>query len=327
MSTRHATHSRRASIGGQPASWPGRRRLDAALDAGEFVWLDIQAPTDADAQFLQDAFGFHALALEDALKAGQRAKIECQPDHYVLVIYAADYDRARAPGERLAVRALHVFLGDGFLVTVHPDPLPEVAETLGRVEGAGLEARTGAAAHALLDAVVDGYPVVLDALADEADALETRMFKGDQPSVYEATYQLKKELLRLRRHVGPARDVVTVLLRRERVGFAAEDEPYLHDLYDHAVRASEAIDQYRELLTGALDAHLAFESNRLNQVVKVLTVASIVLMTNALVAGIYGMNFDRMPELRWAYGYPFALGLMAALSVGLVVFFRRRGWL
>ena len=320
---------RLALVDHRRALWPDRAAVAEWRQSGRFVWLDVEAPTPDDAQFLQDAFGFHVLALEDALEAGQRAKAEVHPDHVVLVVYAAHYDASRRPGARLGLRPLHLFVGDGFLVTVRPCPLAEVAETVARVEAPGsrVEARAGAVAHALLDAVVDGYPVALDAFADEIDAVEDQMFKAGGERVFERVFGLKKDLLRFRRHVAPARDVLNVLLRRDHAAFTPADEPYLLDLYDHAVRATEALDQYRDLLTGALDAHLAFESNRLGRTVKLLTVASIVLMTNALVAAVYGMNFRHMPELDWVWGYPFALALMVALSTLLIVMFKRRGWL
>ncbi len=127
--------------------------------------------------------------------------------------------------------------------------------------------------------------------------------------------------------VAPERDVLNVLIRREVPVFERNTILYLQDVYDHIVRITDSIDTYRDLLSSALDAFLSVQSNRLNQIVKILTIASIVLMSDALVAGIYGMNFDYIPELHWVFGYPWALGLMVVISAGLMLFFRRRKWL
>jgi len=134
-------------------------------------------------------------------------------------------------------------------------------------------------------------------------------------------------LLHLRRVVAPERDVLNRLLRRELPVFKPEDTVYLQDVYDHIVRVTDSIDTYRDLLSSALDSYLSVQSNNLNQIVKVLTIASIILMSNALVSGIYGMNFRFMPELEWKLGYPFALGLMVIISTALILYFRRRKWL
>jgi magnesium transporter len=133
--------------------------------------------------------------------------------------------------------------------------------------------------------------------------------------------------LHLRRVVAPERDVLNRLLRRELPVFKPEDLAYLQDVYDHIVRVTDSVDTYRDLLSSALDSYLSVQSNNLNQIVKVLTIASIILMSNALVSGIYGMNFQFMPELGWRFGYPFALGLMVIISTVLILYFRRRKWL
>ena len=315
---------RAAYLDGALLDHPDPAALEAALHAEEgLVWLDVHGPSPEDEAVLQEAFGLHPLALEDAAKAGQRAKIEQHDAYYFIIMYAPV-----PTDDALDLRPLHLFVGARFLVTVHAQPIPQVDETLRRWQAPGspLESRSGAVLYALLDAIVDDYFPALDAIADAIDALEDAIFEPGAESVVATVFQLKKELLRLRRRIAPERDVLNVLMRRALPVCVPADMPYLQDVYDHLIRLAENIDLYRDLLASALDSHLSFQSNRLNQIVKVLTVASIVLMTNALVAGIYGMNFTRMPELEWAYGYPFALGLMATLTAALIVFFRRRRW-
>jgi magnesium transporter len=159
------------------------------------------------------------------------------------------------------------------------------------------------------------------------ETLEERLFAGGDGRLVEAIFQTRKTLLELRRVVAPEREVINLLLRRELPVFRSEDMAYFQDLYDRLVRMIESIDLYRDMLSGALESYLSLQSNRLNEIVKVLTTASIILMANALVAGIYGMNFQYMPELEWPWGYPMALSMMAGISAGLALFFRRRGWL
>ena len=320
-------HAWAACADGTPLPQPDRRALEQALAAPTgLLWLDVTAPREEDGALLQEVFGLHKLAVEDALEENERAKVESLDGYYSITFYAAAYSRAAG---QIELRPLHLFIGRRFLVTVHGQSVEPVAATMRRWQApdSPIEPRVGQVAYALIDALIDDYFPILDAIADEIDDLEDRIFVRGEADVIQTVFALKKDLLRLRRRVAPGRDVLNVLLRRELPIFDADDLPYLRDLYDHVVRLTENIDLYRDLLSSALDSHLSFQSNRLSQVVKALTVASIILMTNALIAGIYGMNFEHMPELAWRYGYPLALGLMATLSLVLVFFFRRRGWL
>ncbi len=180
-----------------------------------------------------------------------------------------------------------------------------------------------------IDAVVDGYFPAVDALAEWSEAIEESMFAGSHGrtgATLEAIFQLKKDLLHLRRAISPSREVVNVLLRRNHPLFGDAFYPYFQDVYDHAVRVIDSLDTYRDLLTSALDTHLSIVSNEVGQTVKKMTAVTAILMVNALIAGIYGMNFEVMPELRWEYGYAWALGLMVAASVALWLLFKRIQW-
>ena len=180
--------------------------------------------------------------------------------------------------------------------------------------------------HALLDALVDSYFPLMDQVADRVEDLEDTIFIQYDESAIQTIFGLKKDLLSLRRVIAPERDVLNVLLRRQLPIFHPEDIAYLQDVYDHIVRVTDSVDTYRDLLSSALDSYLSLQSNNLNQVMKLLTMASIVLMTDALIAGIYGMNFRYMPELGWRLGYGWALLLMALATIGVTLYFRRRKW-
>ncbi len=316
--------------------------LLAAADA--VVWLDIQDPTEADVALLADEFGFHPLAIEDATRSHERPKVDAYPaaealaadetsarrgrtaGYYFVVFYEALFDPADG---RIVTEPVNLFIGANYLVTVHRREIRHVKETLARWQtpGGPLGSSVAALVHALLDAIVDDYFPLMDRVADQVEELEDAIFVHYEEESIQTIFGLKRDLLGLRRVVAPERDVLNVLLRRELPLFRQADIAYLQDVYDHLVRVTDHIDTYRDLLSSALDSYLSLQSNNLNQIVKILTIASIILMVDSLIAGIYGMNFVHMPELQWRLGYGFALLLMVVLNVGLVVYFKRKRWL
>jgi magnesium transporter len=185
----------------------------------------------------------------------------------------------------------------------------------------------GALVHAFLDAIVDDYFPLMDQVADRAEELEDTIFEHFQQESIQSLFRLKKDLLSMRRVVAPERDVLNVLLRRDIPIFRDADVAYLQDVYDHIVRLTDNIDTYRDLLSSAVDSYLSLQSNNLNQVVKLLTIASIILMADSLIAGIYGMNFINMPELGWGLGHGWAIILMVVTTAGLIGYFKRQRWL
>jgi magnesium transporter len=292
----------------------------------QFVWLDIQDPQDDDIALLRDEFHFHRLAIEDATRHHERPKVDSYEGYYFLVFYAITYDEAK---NRLHNEAMNLFIGANYIVSVHEGEIKAIDETIKRwqkdEEEFGQDA--GALLYALLDTITDDYFPVIDRLADRVETLEEQIFEKFRESSLQDVFSLKRDLLSIRRIVAPERDVLNVLIRREAPIFERNSILYLQDVYDHIVRITDSIDTYRDLLSSALDAFLSVQSNRLNQILKILTIASIVLMSDALIAGIYGMNFEFMPELHWIHGYPFALGLMVAISITLILLFRKWKWI
>jgi magnesium transporter len=297
-----------------------------------FIWLDIQDPGAEDVDLLRQEFRFHPLAIEDALRAHERPKIESHEGYYFLVFYALHYNDKH---NRLHAHAMSLFVGANYLVSVHKGEIPAIGQTIKRWQAneERFNNDAGTLLYDLLDTIVDDYFPVIDQLAERVEGIEEQIFERFREEALQDVFGLKRDLLHVRRIVAPERDVLNILIRREVPIFDRSTILYLQDVYDHIVRITDSIDTYRDLLSSALDAFLSVQSNRLNQIVKVLTIASIVLMTNALIAGIYGMNFDpdysplNMPELRWYFGYPFSLGLMALVTIALVLFFRWRKWL
>jgi magnesium transporter len=299
----------------------------------DLLWVDVSDPTSRDLALLSAAFGFHPLALEDAERLGQRAKVDQYDDHYFLVIHAA-----RSAGSAgITTAELQLFWSPRVVVTIHRGPFPEIdqlAETLERrdLEGLSLGRAGGPTAghlvYRLLDSVVDGYFPMIDDVVDRVESIEDQMFEEKAgESTLASLFQLKKDLLHVRRMVAPSRDVINVLLRRDRALYEDGLAAYFQDVYDHTVRVIDSLDAYRELLSTSVDIYLSMASNGINRTVKRMTAVTAILMIVTLVASVYGMNFTHMPELGWELGYPWALGLMAVLATFAWALFKKIDWL
>ncbi len=289
------------------------------------VWVDVADPTSEDFEELAQEFGFHPLSIEDCQNEHQRPKVEEFPGYYFIVLYEAEL----VMGRHLELRELNIFLGKNYLVTVHSQPIRtiETAERLWREWTDLAERGTGLLAYLLIDSIVDDYMPLLDTLSDRMDELEDKIFGDFQPEALEEIFRVKKDLLFLRRSVTPLRDVFNTLLRREQQIFSRETHVYFQDVFDHLIRVADTIDTLRDLLGATMDAYLSVSGNRMNMVMKRLTSISTILMSVTLIAGIYGMNFDFMPELKWRYGYVGTLGSMLAIGVSLFLYFRKIKWL
>lgn len=306
--------------GGFDEAVPLESISDLIQDRQKIVWLDVQDPTDADVELLRAEFGFHELALEDAVRRSQRPKIDLYNGYCFLVFYAVRRRREEEIG---------LFVGRNYLVTVHTGPVPEIDATAARwqINADRLGHGIAVVLYSLLDAIVDGYFPVVDEITEEVEAIETAMFGSGQVDRQKEVFALKRELLSLRRAIAPEREVVNTLIRRDDPVFGDQTLPYFQDIYDHLIRITDSIDLVRDQLTSLLDAQLSVVSNRLNTVMKRMTALSTILMSANLVAANYGMNFTAMPELEWPFGYAWALFLMVATGAGLALVFKRIDWL
>lgn len=329
---------------------------DALRMPDTVLWLDIRDPNEVENRLLRDEFGFHPLAIEDATRAHERPKVDAyehtmllhpegpeeedealaSPEngassrpgrqaYYFIVFYEARFDQKSG---RIAAEPINLFVGRNYLVTVHHGDTQHVSDTLARwrMPDSPLGNTVGALVHAFLDAIVDDYFPLMDEIADRAEDLEDTIFEHYSEDAIEGIFAMKKDLLVLRRIVAPERDVLNVLLRRDLPIFEPVDVAYLQDVYDHIVRVTDNIDTYRDLLSSALDSYLSLQSNHLNQIVKVLTITSIILMAASLVTGFYGMNFANMPELNWRIGHLWALILIVLITGALALYFKRLKW-
>jgi magnesium transporter len=302
--------------------------IDRLVGRGNaLVWLDIGDPTAEDLELLKAEFGIHQLAVEDIRRRRQRPKVDTYPGHHVIVAYealpAADSMRSFDLGE------LHLFAGRGFVVSVHWGPSPVITSVRDRFQhrASAVGPTAGWLLYAILDTAVDGFFPLLDRISEEIDSLEDRILDGKGNTVLlREVLNLKRQLLELRRVLGPMRDSANVLLRREVEILDDEALPYYQDLYDHLVRVLDTLDLYRDLTAATLDAHESVTNNNLNQIVKRLTAVTVLLMVPTLIAGIYGMNFFFMPELELRYGYPAVLLAMLVIVIALFLYFRKKGW-
>ncbi len=233
------------------------------------------------------------------------------------------------PEDRLELRELNIFLGKNYLVTVHSRPIRAI-ETTRRLWHEWMdrsEQGSGLLAYLLIDAIVDDYLPLLDVMSDRMDDLEDSIFGEFKSEAIEEIFAIKKKLLYLRRAIAPLRDVFNTLLRREQPIFPREIHIYFQDVFDHLIRVADTIDTLRDMLSSTMEAYLSVAGNRMNQIMKRLTSISTILMSVTLIAGIYGMNFVLMPELRWRYGYVFALLSMVGVSLALYVYLKKVKWL
>ena len=296
-----------------------------ASEATARIWLDIADPTDEDLAMVQEEFGLHPLSIEDAKNQGQRPKVETFQGYFFVVMHGLSLDRE----DELQDSEIHVFTGTRFLVTLRYPPVFEMGGVKERWDRQPDLTDEGGAflLYALLDEVVDAYFPIVDRFEDMTDDIETRIFsETPDTDLQEDIFKLKHRVVEFRRLVMPLREVIDLV--QEQPGFVTEKlGPYFRDISDHVIRTLEFVDNVREMLTAALEAKLSLDANRLNQVMKKITSWGAILLVPTLIAGIYGMNFNNMPELRWGFGYPGALGLMLVASTALYLVFKKKDWL
>lgn len=293
-------------------------------EGSSFCWVDFTShERGATAKFLVEKFGFHELEVEDALTEGERPHLHENDTHLFFTAPAI-----RVDGERVHFAEIGFFLSKQRLVTVTTEPVDLLEKMHGRLcDRAGPPIRDASRLlYLLVDAVVDAYYPAMDMLEDRAEGMEESVFGGRVVPIKDLL-RVKRRLLEVRRRLSPLRDVLNGLLMHDVAFIAKGDRNYFHDIYDHVLRVLEHVDLNRDILASILDANLATTSNRLNQVMRVLTVASVVLMSIAVVAGVYGMNFKFMPELNHPWGYPIAILSMVVIALVELWVFRKKGWL
>ncbi len=301
---------------------------DAWNHSDRFLWVGLYEPSEQVLSHIQQAFGLHDLAIEDAHAAHQRAKLEVYDDSMFVVIRTA---RLTDGGEhRIEFGETHVFLGPRYIITVRHGSLKSHVGVRARCESTPnlLAKGEGFVLHALLDFIVDQYFPVIDALEAELDELEDHIFSGKfVRSVTSRIYHLRRDLLAIKQAVTPLIDVSAHLMRTNSNLIAPDARPYFQDVHDHVIRITDLIDNLQQLSHTALDSNLALISVAQNDDTKRLAAWAAILAVPTMIAGLYGMNFKYMPETEWSLGYPFALAIMLSTCLLLYRWFHRVGWL
>ena len=315
----------------------GRRVGDVAIEdisevlkqPDRFVWIGLVEPDQELLRIVQEEFGLHDLAIEDAHRAHQRPKLEVYDGSLFVVLHTVSVQ----PGtKQLDFGETHLFVGPRYIVSVRHGPSLPYSQVRARCESqpALLAKGPGFALYALMDFIVDRYFPAVDVIEDQLQAIEEEIFGTSRGVTRETTgriYHLKRELLHLKRAISPLIDVANRLMRFDIELVPEDTRPYFRDVYDHVVRINEMTDMLRELLTSALEANLSLMSVRQNEDMKRLAGWAAIIAVPTAIAGIYGMNFDNMPELKWSWGYPLVMGGMVAACLFLYARFKRAGWL
>ncbi|HET9581615.1 MAG TPA: magnesium/cobalt transporter CorA [Gemmatimonadota bacterium] len=309
------------------------RRFDELTAAGwdpdgeDSVWVDLAAPSDRELTILADPFRFHPLAIEDCLTPEHQPKVEDFGGTLFLIFRGIDSNPQATGFQTLKLAA---FLGSNYLVTYHRRPLRSVESVVERYDqesGSGLFRGVDHLLYEILDHLIEHYFPVLENLEDEIDAIEVQLLGDCGPETLERILASKRRVQEIKRALAPHREVFTRIGRETFPMLAPQSAVFYRDLFDSTVRLNETADSYRDLLTTLFDAYISVVSQRLNEVMKVLTVFATILLPLTFIVGVYGMNFDHMPELHWRYGYFGVWGVILAVAGGMLWSFRRRGWI
>ena len=297
-------------------------------DRPSVTWINVDGVHDpALLEKFGDCFGLHRLVMEDIMSIDQRPKAEDYDQYLYLVL------RMLTSGKNgeIVTEQLSLVLGRNYLLSfqegIEGDVFTPIRERLRTGKGRIRKAGADYLAYSLVDAVVDNYFVVLEKLGDRIEEVETELVENPTQRTVQRIYQLKREMIFLHNAVWPLREVVNSLGKHESDLVRESTAPYLRDVYDHVVHIIDSVDIYREMISSMLDMYLSSVSNRLNEVMKVLTVIATIFMPLTFIAGVYGMNFRNMPELEWRFGYPAVMLLMAAIFGVMVYYFRKKKWM
>jgi len=294
--------------------------------SGVHVWVDLAAPTIPESLILTDTFNFHRLSVEDAMEARQYPKVEAYDGYLYVILHGIHYEKNHAFG----THDVDFFVGPNYLLTIHDGDSTSINELREHATRNPKILSEGPVAllHRIVDAMVDSYRPEIEKLEDRLDELEKQIFDRPDPRLVRRILEAKRQVAALRRIMTPQRDVVARLARRDFVDVSTEMSFRFRDVYDHIVRVADDVMMFQDRITGMLDAHLSNVSNRLNEVMKVLTVVSTVLMPLTLLTSVYGMNVP-LPHFPGGEGMQFwwLAGISVGLAAGMLVMFRRKRWI
>jgi len=292
------------------------------------TWINVNCIHDVRlVEELGKCIGLHPLTLEDIVNTGQRPKIEVFPNYIYMVLKMISFDESV---NQLGFEHVSLILGENFVVSFQEkdgDVFNTVRERLRTAKGRIRSMKADYLAYALMDAVVDHYFLAVERIGDRIEDLDDQILANPEPDDMQKLHRLKRDILSLRKAVWPLREEIGALDKSESALIRPETKVYLRDLYDHTIQIIDMIETYRDILGGMHDTFLSSISNRMNEIMKVLTIIATIFIPLTYIAGVYGMNFEYMPELKWPWGYFLVLGVMLAIGVAMVAYFRKKKWL
>ncbi|RHW38066.1 magnesium and cobalt transport protein CorA [Neobacillus notoginsengisoli] len=289
-------------------------------NSSSWYWIDFNSPTDEEARMLSTPLKFHPLAIEDCLLKFQRPKLDYYDGYTFFVMHAVN-------PETLEKEEVNIFLGENYLVTFHNNPSREINEIWNRViSGTKDDWSPSSILYHVLDQLVDNYFPPLYAIEDQLDEMDESYTGGSTEELLKKVFEIRQSLLLLRHTVTPTRDLIYRMMNSQRLSQLKIRQAYFSDIHDHLLKLTDMIDSNRELTKDIRDSVLSINSYETNRVMKVLTVITVIFMPLTFIAGIYGMNFDQMPELHWKNGYFISLAAMGGIALAMFALFWRKGW-
>lgn len=300
----------------------------ALKDERTILWVDLIDIEDSDIDFLTSTFNLHPLTIEDFIMPNARPKLEKFKDYLFLVMFSLESLNANGQGT-VKTTELDCCLGKNFLITFHECPVNSLNLCKDRIRKQSPMIQHGAdmLLYSILDSCVDSYMPVIGEFDDMVDVMTDELFKDPSNEVLKKIYQLKNQILHLRRTIGPQADVINLLGRGDYEFVAQSTFIYFRNIYDNLVRMNDVVGTSRDIIAGAMEAYVSIVSNRLNEIMKTLTVIATIMMPLTLIASIYGMNFKYMPEITSPFGYPAVMAVMIIISVIMLFYFKRKKWL
>ncbi len=301
----------------------------ALKDERSVLWLDMLDIDDDSIDLLTTVFNLHPLSVEDLIMPNARPKIEKFDDYIFLILFALESSTHKANGNKIIINELDCCLGKNFLITYHLNlinPLTVCKERIRR-QSPIIKSGVGMLLYSVLDSCVDSYFPVIQEVDNNVDQMSDELFKSPSNETLKKIYKLKNDVMYLRRTIGPQADVVSLMTRGDFELIPSSNSIYFRNIYDNLVRLNDLVGTSRDIITGAMEAYVSVVSNRLNEIMKTLTVIATIMMPLTLIASIYGMNFKHMPELEHKFGYPGVIILMVAITSIMLIYFKRRKWL
>ncbi len=296
-------------------------------DTQTVSWINVDGVHEVDViGKVGKHFGFHPLVLEDIVNTGQRPKLEYFENNIFVVLKMLSYDEKE---QRINVEQVSLILGQNYVISFQEtegDVFNPIRERIRNAKGRIRKMGADYLMYALLDSVIDNYFLILEKLGEKIEAMEEVLVKDPKPKILQIIHALKRDTIFLRRSIWPLREIINSLQRGESSLIQESTIIYLRDIYDHTIQVIETTESLRDMVSGILDIYLSSVSNKMNEVMKVLTIFASIFIPLTFIAGVYGMNFKYMPELEWHWGYFTVLSLMALVGITMVISFKRRKW-